>query len=137
MRVRNLLNKKTDNTIIIFLRGTIASFVSFGLDFAVMVVLTELLNVHYLLSSALGFIFGTTLNYFISIKWVFPHRRVKARHLEYGAFIIIGIIGLGLNALFLFLLTDYIHIHYTVSRMIAGTSIFFLNFLFRKFLLFR
>jgi hypothetical protein len=59
------------------------------------------------------------------------------RNLEYWLYIFIGLSGVGLNELFIWLFTDQLHIYYLISKILAGSTVFFYNFFTRKYLLFR
>jgi putative flippase GtrA len=109
---------------------------SFGLDFGVLVFLTEVVKLHYLLSAAVSFTLGTTMSYALSILFIFDLRRFSSRALEYGVFVLVGVIGLALNELLLWVLTDKVGIYYLVSKIVAASLVFFWNFGARKLILF-
>jgi putative flippase GtrA/uncharacterized SAM-binding protein YcdF (DUF218 family) len=132
-----LLVKRTDNLITQFLRYLVVGGVAFVVDFTVLIGLTELAGVNYLLSAAAGFLFGLIANYVLSISWVFQNRTLKNKQAEFSLFAIIGIIGLGLNELILYVGTDMIGFDYRVSKLIAVAIVLFWNFGARKATLFR
>jgi len=113
----------------------VASFLSFGLDFGALAFLTEVVRLHYLLSAAFSFILGTTVSYVLSIRFIFETRSASAP-VEYGLFVLVGAVGLGLNELLLWLLTDRAGIYYLLSKIVAASLVFFWNFGARKLLLF-
>ncbi len=112
-----------------------ASLLAFGLDFGALALLTEVARLHYLLSAAFSFILGTTASYILSIRFIFEMRSASVR-VEYGLFVLVGAVGLGLNELLLWALTDLAGIHYLISKIIAASLVFFWNFGARKLLLF-
>ena len=114
-----------------------ASMLSFGLDFGVLAFLTEVAGLHYLVSAAFSFALGTTMSYTLSVHFIFDIRRFASRTLEYGLFVLVGAVGLGLNEVLLWALTDKLGIYYLISKIIAAALVFFWNFGARKFLLFR
>jgi putative flippase GtrA len=119
------------------LRSMGASLVAFAVDFGALALLTEGARVHYLLSAGISFLMGTSVSYLLSILWVFPERRYSSRGVEYALFVLVGLVGLGLNEGLLWILTEKVRIYYLGSKVIAATLIFFWNFGARKFLLFR
>ena len=119
------------------LRSMGVSLVAFAVDFAVLALLTEVARLHYLLSAGISFLLGTSVGYFLSSLWVFPVRRYSSRVVEYALFIFVGLVGLGLNEVLLWALTEKVGIYYLASKAIAASVIFFWNFSARKFLLFR
>ncbi len=134
---RKLFITKTDSTRIHLFRSIFASAVSFSLDFMTLKFLVDFFAVYYLLAAAFAFIAGTTLNYFLSVKWIFKSRTIKNNRIEYIIYIIIGVIGLLLNTAAMWFFTEKIGIFYLLSKVISGASLFFFNFFLRKVVLFR
>ena len=91
----------------------------------------------YLLADVVGFLGGTTLSYQLSIRWIFPRRRLANRTLEYGAFSSIGAIGLLLSQLSLWLLIGWLGLHRDLAKLIAVAVVLLWNFGARKLILFR
>jgi putative flippase GtrA len=119
------------------IRSVGVSLLSFGLDFGVLALLTEAARLHYLFSAAISFLLGTTLSWILSVLWVFEVRTRSSKAVEYGLFVLVGVIGLGLNEALLWLLTDRWGVYYLLSKTIAASLVFFWNFGMRKTLLFR
>ena len=107
------------------------------MDYGFLFLLTEVFGIHYLLSATISFILGLITNYLLSVVWVFNNRKLANRWAEFGVFAIIGVIGLGLNALIMYLCTDKIGIHYMLSKIISTVIVFFWNFFARKIILFK
>lgn len=132
-----LFKDKTDSTLIqLFRYGFVGGF-AFIVDYGTLYVLTEFFGVHYLLSATIAFLFGLVVNYLLSIAWVFDSHKSESRWTEFMVFAIIGIVGLGLNALIMYLFTDVICIHYLVSKLVSTVMVFFWNFFARKIILFK
>jgi putative flippase GtrA len=132
-----LFVRKSDHLSVHLLRAIFSSNVAFALDFGLLVLLTEVVHLHYLVSNIIAFMTGTSLLYILSIFWVFSRRAIQSRHLEYWLFILIGVVGVGFNELFIWLFTEKVHIYYLYSKIIAGSIVFFWNFLSRRYILFR
>ena len=106
-------------------------------DFGTLYILTEYFNIDYLVSAGIAFIFGLIINYFLSVKWVFNNRAMENRLVEFLLFTLIGLVGLGLNELFLWILTDILLIYYLLSKIITTIIVYLWNFFARKLLLFK
>lgn len=132
-----LFRKKTDNTFLQLIRYTIVGGFAFLIDFGTLYILTEFVNLHYLLSAGIAFILGLLTNYFLSIRWVFDTRIVRDKKLEFIIFAVIGLLGLGLNELFLWIFTDLLDIYYLVSKILTSMLVYLWNFFARKRILFR
>lgn len=139
--MNNLFNKlfkeETDNVLIQLFRYGFVGGAAFLVDYGVLVLLTEVFGMHYLLSATISFILGLVTNYLLSVVWVFNNRTLGNRWAEFTVFAIIGVIGLGLNALIMYVCTDKMGIHYMISKIISTVIVFFWNFFARKFVLFK
>lgn len=134
--IEKLLKNKTDNTYIQLFRYTFVGGLAFIFDFSLLFFLTEYFNIYYLVSAAVAFLLGLTINYFLSVAWVFEKRSINSKQLEFFIFALIGIIGLALNELFMWFFTDMINIHYLFSKLISTALVFLWNFFIRKISLF-
>lgn len=119
-----------------FLRYLVVGGIAFVVDFGCLFTITEALGVHYLLSASIAFMAGLATNYVLSITWVFDTRRSQNGILEFAVFAGIGIIGLGLNALIMWVFTDLMLFHYLQSKIVSTAVVLLWNFLARKLLLF-
>lgn len=140
MTVSKLIHKafkaETNSTLVQLFRYGFVACVAFAVDFSSLWGFTELAGLHYLVSAALAFLLGVTTNYLIAVRWVFAQRAVKDRRVEAGIYFLIGLAGLALNELIMWSVTEHLHQHYLVSKLISTGLVFFFNFFLRKFLLF-
>ena len=109
---------------------------AFAIDFFCLYALTEWAHWYYLLSASVAFLAGLVMNYLLCISWVFDFRRIANPRHEFAVFGAIGIAGLLLNALLLFVLTDIAGLHYLASKIVAAGFILAFNFGLRRHLLF-
>lgn len=117
-------------------RYVVSGGIAFGADFAVLGLLTECVGLHYLASSVLGFSCGLTVTYLLSVCWVFDQRRFDSRLPEVALFVLIGVVGLGITAVCMWLFTDVAEIHYLLSKIATTFVSTAWNFLAKKYLLF-
>ncbi len=134
---KKLFITKSDKLTIHLVRSIFASNISFVLDFGMLVLLTEVIHLHYLISNAVAFMMGTSALFLLSIYWVFSRRRVSSKHLEYWIFILIGAAGVGFNEVLIWYFTEHLHRYYLFSKIYAGCIVFIWNFATRKYILFR
>jgi putative flippase GtrA len=135
--LKRIFLNNTNNTFLQLFRYAFVGGMAFIADFGLLYVLTEYAHFHYLLSATFAFIVGVVLNYLLSKKWVFSsNTTIKKQWIEFAVFSLIGIVGLALNNLFLWMFTDYCSIHYMFSKALTTVIVFFWNFLARKFVLF-
>lgn len=129
--------KSAQNPLLIQMaRYSASGFVAFSIDIGSLFLLSEYLGIHYLLAAIISFCLGILTIYYLSVTWVFNKRSFLKRHHEFGVFAVIGLIGLGLNELFIWIFTEFADHHYLVSKMIATILVYFWNFFNRKYILF-
>lgn len=87
-----------------FIKYLIASGIAFVVDLAAISVCTRVFGVHYLVATAIGFMLGVLVAYVCSNKFVFSHRKMEDKQkTEFAIFTVIGIVGLLLDLLFMWL----------------------------------
>lgn len=131
-----LFTEKTESTVVQLFRYTFVGGLAFIVDFGTLFILTVYLNLFYLISAGIAFILGLITNYALSVNWVFSNRTLDSKGMEFFLFTVIGLIGLGLNELLLWTLTDLLSIYYLFSKIITAIIIYLWNFFARKYLLF-
>ncbi len=119
-----------------FARYFAAGLVALGVDFTLYVALTELAGWHYLASATAAFCAGLTTVYLFSVLWVFRTRRIARPWHEFALFAAIGVVGLGLTNLVLYVLVDFLGFDYRLSKIAAAATVFVFNFCCRKVFLF-
>ena len=135
--ISKIIIKKTNNGFIQFVRYGLVSVIALAVDFGGMVLLVELLSIHYLVAATVSFISGLVVNYLLSRAWVFTDRKYESRVKEFIVFTGIGIVGLLLNNSIMWLAVEKIGIYYIFSKIIATILVFFWNFGLRKMLVFK
>ena len=134
---RQWLIEPTESTAVQFARYVFVGGLAFVLDICTLYVLTSKAGVHYLISAALAFLLGLTANYMLSRAWVFPRRVLQNATVEFAIFAAIGVVGLGLNELGMWLLSSVVGLYYLYSKIVTTAVVFFWNFTARKLSLFR
>ena len=124
------------NIFIQLFRYTLVGGLAFLVDFSLLYILTDYLHIHYMISAAISFICGLIVNYLVSLYWVFSTRVVKKVQIEFIIYSAIGIGGLFLNELILWLCTDVIQIYYLFSKIISAAFVYLFNFFMRRQMLF-
>lgn len=103
------------------------------IDFVVLTILTETFGVYYLTSAAIGFIVATLFNYVVSMRYVFKSRFGRhEKRKELIIFILLSLVGLGLNQFFMWLFVEFFSIFYIFSKVLATVLVMAWNFVSRK-----
>jgi putative flippase GtrA len=118
-----------------FLRSILASNLSFLLDFGLCLVFVEAFGIDYLIATAMSFAAGNSLNYLLSILWIFESDTGK-RKIEFTAYLLVSFVGLGLNTLGMYLFTSLAGLYFLYSRLISSAMVFLFNYFCKKYLVF-
>lgn len=112
--------------------------VNAGILIGLTIVLTDQLNIFYLHSSIISFEITIIIGFFINNFWTFSKKehsqKIFKRFVKYQIFYIIGLL---LNGIILFVLTDYFSVHYSFSQIIAIFCVFLWNFYSSKKITFK
>jgi putative flippase GtrA len=134
--MNGVLSGESNDIVTQLVRYVFVGGIAFLFDFGALFFLTSNLHLHYLLSAAIAFILGLTVNYTLSIMWVFGKRTMKRKWMEFLFFALIGVVGLGLNEVFMWLLTEIACVHYLLSKIGSAVLVFLWNFFCRRVVLF-
>ncbi len=118
-----------------FLLYLACSLVALGVDTG-LYALGLKLGLGYPIDAVIGFMGGLATAYGLSVRFAFKERRVRDARVEFVIFATIGIVGLALTELLLWLQVDRFGISALVAKVGAAGGVFVFNFLARKVLLF-
>lgn len=94
----------------------IVGVLCFFIDFIVFKISSSLLGIHYTVASALGFTISVIVNYILSMKFVFEGKEDMSRKKEFVIFVILSLIGMGLNTLIIYICVDGIYMHVALLK---------------------
>ena len=123
-----------------FFRYLVTGGLAFVVDFGLFALCLYVFDWHYLLANLVGLVAGLVLNYTMSIVWVFTACKrtlEKQKTAEFLLFALVGIAGVGINQLLMYLMVDGICLNEMVSKMLAAVLVLMWNFGARKLLLFK
>jgi putative flippase GtrA len=93
------------------------------------------LGLHHLTATAAGFMVGLTVNYLLCVTWAW--RGTQATTLrDFAVFTLIGVGGLGLTELLMWLAVDQAGIAPMVAKLPIAAAVFVWNFGLRRILVF-
>lgn len=123
--------KKHKKLIDQILKFGVVGGLAFLIDYGLLYVLTEFVGIHYLISSVISFTVSLSFNYILSIKWVFDVTK-KQTAKEITIFVILSVIGLGINQVVMYVGSDLLHIYYMLTKIVATAIVMVWNFVTRK-----
>lgn len=125
------LLKKHKKLVDQILKFGVVGGLAFLIDYGLLYFLTEYLHIYYLISSVISFTVSLIFNYILSIKWVFDVTK-KQTYKEVIIFVVLSVMGLGINQLVMYIGSDLLHIHYMFTKLVATAIVMVWNFITRK-----
>lgn len=105
--------------------------IGLAFDFATVIFAKQVLGFYYLVAAVLGFTLGLIVTYILSNKFVFGAPKSSQAALL-TQFTVIGLVGLGILSLLMWILTSGLGINYIISKVLATFFVFVWNFLARR-----
>lgn len=113
-------------------RFGIIGVISTAIDFALLYLFTNVFRIYYLLSATLSFSLSLIFNYIFNMRFVFKRKEHMKRQIECIVFVLLSLIGLGINAFLMWILVEYIHVFYMAAKVLATAVVMVWNFVSRK-----
>ncbi|MBQ8626267.1 MAG: GtrA family protein [Agathobacter sp.] len=115
-----------------FCRFASVGIISLAVDYGFMVFLTESTLMGYFRACAFSYTISILVNYVLSMRYVFRGREDVSKAKEVSIFLVLSLIGLGLNQVAMWLLVDVLNIYYAVAKVLAAGMVTGYNFISKK-----
>jgi hypothetical protein len=122
--------KKLINQILKF--GVVGG-IAFVIDYGILFLLAKVIGLNELISAEISFIISLTFNYFLSTKWVFDAKKQTPK--EVIIFVLLSVVGLGINELLIYLGTKKLGIDVMIVKLFATAIVMVYNFITRKLII--
>jgi len=106
-----------------------------SIDYAVLYLMTSRMHVTYVVSTAVAFMLASTLNYLLSVWYVFESGKL-GMVLEFSFFLATSLAGLVINQLSMGLLVSWFGFNYLLAKPISICGVTVWNFVSKKKLVF-
>ena len=107
----------------------------FVIDFGMLYVLTEWMDIYYLLSAGVSFTVSVIVNYLLSVKYVFNTNPAYGKGRNFVLFVVFSVIGLALTEILMKTGTDVIGWNYLFVKVAATVIVMVYNIVTRKIFL--
>ena len=87
------------------------------------------------MDSAISFTVSVVFNYLASMRYVFTHKQGLSRRREFVIFVVLSVIGLGVNDLLMWLGSSVLGVSYLIVKIVATAIVMVYNFVTRKIFL--
>lgn len=125
---------KTRKLFIQLVKFGIVGVIAAVTDVGILVILSEFYSIDVLISSALSFSISVTVNYLLSMKFVFESK-AESRLKEFAVFVILSIGGLLINQLIMWVGVKLMSVYYLAVKICAMIFVPVYNFVTRKIFL--
>ena len=118
-----------------FGRFAIVGTSTFLVDYALLMVLSQLLGMDPVLAGAISFTVSLVLNYILSMKFVFTRRQDISRRRQFGLFVVLSLVALILNEIIIWiglLRIPNTPINLSIVKLIATMMVTLWNFFSRR-----
>jgi len=110
----------------LFSKAILLKLIKFGIvgfsgmivDFGITIICKEKLKIQKYVSNAIGFTVAASTNWLLNRIWTFASNNPQILS-EYLLFLGVSVIGLGINTLILWLLTDKVRLNFYLSKVAA------------------
>ena len=118
----------------------IVGAIAFVIDYAVLFVLVQFLHMDSIIAATISFTVSVIFNYLASMKYVFVGRADQSKQTQFIIFIVLSVIGLGINDGIMWILNGILSpfiptYYYLVSKIVATAIVMVWNFVSRKIFL--
>lgn len=130
-----MLKKINQQNIAQFLRYLIAGGTATAIDFIVLYIFVEFLSIWYILAATFSFIIALTISFFLNKFWTFKNgdKKISSQMVK---FLIVNLIGLGINLIILYILVEFFFLWYLFAKVFATAVAVIWNFLGMRNLVF-
>lgn len=90
---------------------------------------------NYLISATISFTVSVVFNYLASMRYVFTHKQGLSRQREFVIFVVLSVIGLGVNDLLMWLGSSVLGVSYLIVKIVATAIVMVYNIVTRKIFL--
>jgi len=118
-----------------FLKFGLVGFSGVFVDFGITYLTKEKLHVPKYLANAIGFTTAATTNYILNRIWTFESSNPEIGW-EYTQFLMISLVGLGINTLILWLLVSRFKMNFYLAKVFAIAFVTIWNFLANNYITF-
>ena len=113
----------------------VVGVLAFAIDYGMLMLLSQVLGVPAVPAAAVSFSVSVVFNYLASMRYVFTHRDDMSQGRELALFVVLSLVGLGINELIIWAGTSVIGesaFAVTVVKVVATAVVMVWNFWSRK-----
>jgi len=117
------------------LKFGVVGALAFVIDYGVLMLLSQVFGMDPVLAAGISFCVSVVFNYVASMRYVFSHREDMDTGRELALFVVLSVVGLGINELIIWVGTRALGtsaLMVTVTKVVATAVVMVWNFMSRK-----
>lgn len=126
------LSSKKEKLLVQIFKFGIVGVVATVIDFIFLYVFSEVCHLPIIVANTLSFVISVIYNYWASLTFVFDVKANKDKRKQFIVFVIFSIMGLVINNLLVYIITDVLGVYYMLSKVVATLVVMVFNFVTRK-----
>ena len=126
------VTKETEHLCVQIFNFGIVGVVATIIDFIFLYFFRDMCHFPLIMSNTLAFCISVMYNYWASMTFVFDVSESKSKKRNFILFIIFSVIGLMLNNVIVWFVSDKLSVYYLISKLIATILVMIFNFITRK-----
>ena len=126
------VSKKTEHLLVQIFNFGIVGIIATIIDFGFLYLFRDIGHFHLIIANTLSFCISVIFNYFASMTFVFDVDKNKSKKRNFVLFFIFSVIGLILNDIIVYFVTEIVGLYYMLSKIIATIFVMIFNFVTRK-----
>lgn len=111
---------------------------AFLIDYGILMLLSQVLGMDPVIAAGISFCISVAFNYVASMRFVFTHKESMSKRREFAIFIVLSVIGLGINEACMLAGTAALGsgaLAVTATKVVATAVVMVWNFVSRKLFL--
>lgn len=117
------------------LKFGVVGAIAFAVDYGVLMLLSQVFGVDPVIAAGISFCISVVVNYLASMRYVFAHKQDMSATHEFALFVLLSVVGLGINELIMWLGTRAFGssgLAVTMVKVCATAVVMVWNFVSRK-----
>ena len=121
----------------LYIKYIIAGGTAAATNLAILIFMTDVLNIYYLISTTVAFIIAYFVSFYLQKFWTFRDNSRDQIVKQMSVYFMVGVVNLGINDGGMYVLVDKVKLHHIPSQIIMGALIAIGSFMIYRFIIFK
>lgn len=117
-----------------FAKYVISGLTATAVNLSFLYILTEFFSIWYVISAGLSYASAFMVSFILQKFWTFRNGTLTNIHSQFGLYIMLGIFNIILNSYLIYVIVEFVGVHYIIAQVGIGLFIALWSLLFYRFL---